>query len=98
MLPAFDPSTLRAFLEHPSRPAGTFTYHELQGLLFTLVSAPEMVPPSAWLPVIFGGDEAGFASPDQAQEILGQIMALCNTINAAVLDPPTLLGGLPAAG
>ena len=91
MLPAPDPSTLRAFLEHPSRPAGTLTYHELQGFLFTVVSAPEMVPPSAWLPVIFHGNEAGFASPDQAQEILGQIMALYNTINAAVLDPPTLL-------
>ena len=91
MLPASDPSTLRAFLEHPSRPAGTLTYHELQGLLFTVVSAPEMVPPSAWLPIIFGGDEAGFTSPEQAQEILGQIMALYNTINAAVLDPPTLL-------
>ena len=91
MLPASDPGTLRAFLEHPSRPAGTLHYHELQGLLFTVVSAPEMVPPSAWLPLIFGGDEAGFSNPEQAQEILGQIMALYNTINAVVLDPPTLL-------
>ena len=32
-----------------------------------------------------------FTSPDEAQRILGQIMALYNTINAAVLDPPTLL-------
>ena len=91
MLPASDPGTLRAFLEHPSRPAGTLSYHELQGFLFTVVSAPEMVPPSAWLPLIFGGDEAGLTSPEQAQEILGQIMALYNTTNAAVLDPPTLL-------
>ena len=91
MLPASDPGALRAFLDHPSRPAGTFTYHELQGLLFTVVSAPEMVPPSAWLPIIFRGDEAGFTSPEQAQEILGQIMALYNAINAAVIDPPPLL-------
>ena len=91
MSPVSDPGLLQAFLDHPSRPAGTFTYHELQGLLFTVVSAPEMVPPSAWLPIIFGGDEAGFTSPEQAQEILGQIMALYNTINAAVLDPPMLL-------
>ena len=91
MSPVSDPSLLQAFLEHPSRPPGTLSYHELQGLLFTVVSAPEMVPPSAWLPIIFGGDEAGFTSPEQAQEILGQIMALYNTINAAVLDPPMLL-------
>ena len=91
MLPASDPSTLRAFLEHPARPAGTLSYHELQGFLFTVVSAPELVRPSEWLPIIFGEEEAGFASPDEAQGILGQIMALYNTINAAVLDPPTLL-------
>ena len=40
---------------------------------------------------IFGETDAGYASLDQAHEILGQIMALYNTINAAVLDPPTLL-------
>ena len=91
MLPASDPSALRAFLEHPARPAGTLGYHELQGFLFTVVSAPEMVPPSEWLPIIFGDQEVDYASRDEAQEIIGQIVALYNTINAAVLDPPTLL-------
>ena len=91
MLPVSDPSALRAFLEHPARPAGTLRYHELQGFLFTVVSAPELVRPSEWLPIIFAGEEAGFTSPDEAQGILGQIMALYNTTNAAVLDPPTLL-------
>ena len=93
MQPAPDPSTLRAFLEHPARPAGTLRYHELQGFLFTVVSAPELVRPSEWLPIIFAGEEAGFTSPDEAKRILGQIMALYNTINAAVFDPPTLLPG-----
>ncbi len=91
MLPASDPAALRAFLEHPSRPAGTLSYHELQGFLFTVVSAPELVSPSDWLPIIFGEEEAGFASPDEAQATLNEIMALYNTTNAAVLDPPTLL-------
>ena len=91
MSPSPDPSALQVFLEHPARPAGTLGYHELQGFLFTVVSAPEMVPPSAWLPIIFGEEEASFASPAEAKEILGQIMALYNTTNAAVLDPPTLL-------
>ena len=91
MLPASDPSALRAFLEHPARPAGTLRYHELQGFLFTVVSAPELIPPSEWLPIIFGDQEVDYASRDEAQEIIGQIMALYNTTNAAVLDPPTLL-------
>ena len=91
MPPSPDPSTLQAFLDHPARPAGTLRYHELQGFLFTVVSAPEMVPPSEWLPIVFGDQEVDYASRDEAQEIIGQIMALYNTINAAVLDPPTLL-------
>ena len=91
MLPASDPSALRAFLEHPSRPAGTLTYHELQGFLFTIVSAPELIQPSEWLPIIFAEEDAGHSNLDEANEILGQIMALYNTTNASVLDPPTLL-------
>ena len=91
MLPASDPSTLRAFLEHPSRPAGTLSYHELQGFLFTIVSAPELIQPSEWLPIIVAGKDVDYANVEQAEAVIGQIMALYNTINAAVLDPPTLL-------
>ena len=93
MLPASDPGALRAFLEHPSRPTGTLSYHELQGFLFSVVSAPELIPPSEWLPIIFGDEEAGYTTLAEAKEVMGQIMALYNTINAAVLDPPTLLPG-----
>ena len=91
MLPSPDPRTLQAFLEHPSRPAGTRRYHELQGFLFTVVSAPERIPPSDWLPIVFSDQEVDYASRDEAQEILGQIMVLYNTVNAAVMDAPTLL-------
>ena len=88
MPPSPDPRALQAFLDHP---AGTLHYHELQGFLFTVVSAPEWIPLSEWLPIIFGEQEAAYASPDEAKAILSQIMALYNTINAAVLDTPTLL-------
>ncbi len=91
MLPAPNPGALRAFLEHPSRPAGTLTYHELQGFLFTIVSAPEMIPASEWLPIIFAGEDIDYASVEEAEAVIGQIMTLSNTINASVLDPPALL-------
>ena len=91
MLPASDPGALRAFLKHPSRPAGTLSYHELQGFLFTVVSAPELIPPSEWLPIVFGDQEVDYASAEKAEATIGQIMALYNMTNAAVLDPPTLL-------
>ncbi len=91
MLPSLDPSTLQAFLADPARPAGTLRYHELQGFLFAVASAPEVVPLSDWLPIIFGDQEVDYASRDEAQEILGQIMVLYNSVKAAVLDAPTLL-------
>ncbi len=43
--------------------------------------------------MIFGDEEAGYADLAEANEVMGEIMALYNTINAAVLDPPTLLPG-----
>ena len=91
MLPASDPGALRAFLEHPSRPADTLTYHALQGFLFTVVSAPELIPASEWLPIIFAGEDIDYASVEQAEVVIGQIMTLSNTINAAVRDPQTRL-------
>ena len=70
-----DPQLLKPFLDDPDRPAGTLRYHELQGFFFTVASAPELVPPSEWLPIIFGETDAGYASLDQAHEILGQTLS-----------------------
>ena len=51
-------SALRSFLDHPARPAGTLCYHELQGSLFTIASAPELVRPPEWMPIVFDDHEA----------------------------------------
>ena len=56
-MPAVDHPRLARFLADPARPAHTLRYHELQGFLFAVASAPEVIPPSEWLPRIFG--EAG---------------------------------------
>ena len=69
-----DPVSLRALLEQPTRPAGTPTYHALQGLLFTVASAPELIRPSEWLPLVFGERDAEYRSLAESQGILGQIM------------------------
>ena len=72
MLPSLDPSALQAFLADPARPAATLRYHALQGFLFTVASAPELILPSEWQPIIFGDQEVEYASLDEAQEILGR--------------------------
>ena len=86
MLPSPDPSTLRAFLADPARPPDTLCYHALRGFLFAVASAPELIRPSEWLPIIFADQDAVYASLDEAQEILGQIMVLYNTANAVGRD------------
>ena len=96
-MPAVDHPRLARFLADPARPAHTLRYHELQGFLFAVASAPEVIPPSEWLPRIFGEAEAGDPTLDHA--MLDQIMALYHTITDTVLDPPARLPtGLPATG
>lgn len=82
---------LAEFFAHPSRPPDTLRHHELQGFLFAVACAPDLVPPTEWIPEVFGGHEAGFDSLEQAQAILNELVALYNTINASVIsDRPAL--------
>jgi uncharacterized protein len=76
--------TLRAFIEDSRRPAGTLRYHELQGFLFAVASSPELVKPSEWMPMVFGGAEPEYGSIDEARAVLGELMALYNTINSTI--------------
>jgi hypothetical protein len=75
---------LKAFLADPGRPDGTLQYHEVQGFLFAVLSAPDVVMPSEWIPVIFGGGEAEFAGLDEARLIQGELLALHTSINANI--------------
>ena len=84
------PGTLQAFLEHPARPAGTLGYHALQGFLFAVVNAPELVLPSEWLPLVFDEQDASFGSVEEAKAILGEIMTLYNAVNAAAREESAL--------
>jgi len=85
---AGDPATarLKAFLSAPARPEDTLCYEQLLGFLFAIGSAPELIPPSEWLPLVFGDNEAGYENPDEAREILESIMALYNHINKEIVD------------
>ncbi len=86
-----DVSALATFLASPERPAGTLNYHELQGLIFTVASAPELVRPSEWLPLIFDDRDPGYSNPEEAQETIGLILTLYNEINDAILEGATAL-------
>lgn len=85
-MPPSPASVLQAFLENASRPPGTLKYHELQGFLFAVASAPELVMPSEWMPIVFGDHGAEYASLEEAREITAALMAAYNSINAAVFE------------
>ena len=83
-LPNIQP--LKALLSGPKRPAGAMSYHELQGFLFTIAAAPEMVMPSEFLPLVWGDREPDFADVAEAQTIMGGVLALFNEINTGMSD------------
>jgi len=74
------------FLKNPARPDGTLRFHELQGFLFAIACSPETIAPSEWLPMIGNDEDLTFADQNEAQGILGLVMALYNEINTAVLE------------
>jgi uncharacterized protein len=81
-----DVAELSSFLIDPNRPEGTFCFQELQGFLFAVASAPEMIPPSDWLPTVSNDEDIGFKDQPEAERVLSLIMSLFNQINIAVLE------------
>jgi len=76
---------LRTFLAHPDIAEHALTLGQLQGFLFALACAPELVPPSEWIPVVFG-EEPLFRDDDEVEGVIGALMALYNEVNRGVLE------------
>ena len=83
--------SLKSFLNDPARPKGTLSYRELQGFLFAIVSAPEPIAPSEWMPEVFAEHEAGYRDEAEAQLVMGELMVLYNEINAGVVSEAPVL-------
>ena len=66
---------------------------DLDGFLTGIVVGPELILPSEWLPVIWGGDEPEFQTETEMRMVLGTIMGRYNEI-VACLD--SRAGGLRA--
>lgn len=65
---------------------------ELQGFLCAVVSGPETILPSRWLPEVFG-EEPEFESAEQAEEVMSLVMRLYNEVAATLQaqEPPLLI-------
>jgi uncharacterized protein len=66
---------------------------DLDGFLTGIVVGPELILPSEWLPVIWGGDEPMFQTEDEMRTVLGAILGRydeiirCLHLNPDDFDP-----------
>jgi yecA family protein len=86
-LSAADEAWLRGFLARASAQApDTLGLEELYGFVFAIVSAPDLVLPSEWIPAIFDVDAPAFADEAEGVRFHHVVMALYNQLNRDVLD------------
>ncbi len=73
--------------ENDSDP-GIFSISGLDGFLTALVSAPTLVTPEHWMPVVWGDYEPEWESESAFEQIIGLIMRHMNTIAATLDEAP----------
>lgn len=62
---------------------------DLDGLLTAIAIGPELVLPSEWVPLIWGGNEPVFEDADEAEQVLGAVMNRYNAILLALARDPS---------
>ena len=67
---------------------GILGVSELDGFLTALVSGPNVIVPSRWLPAMWGVEEPVWESAEEFQEIFGLIARHQNSIAATLLQEP----------
>ncbi len=84
-----DLAALGEFLASERMPPGCMQLAALDGFLAGIIVGPETIPPSVWLPIVWGcDDEPIFADHDEAQTILGIILRRYNEIIRLIDSPP----------
>jgi uncharacterized protein len=66
--------------EDPDFDCGIIDISELDGFLTALVSGPNVVPPSAWLPTLWGEEEPVWDSMDDFQRIFALLTRRMNSV------------------
>ena len=82
MITATEKKILKSLLAMTEEPDDTFSYDELLGYMFGLAMTPEVLVPSEWMPIIFGGKLPPFDSADQMQTMTSNLIQVYNSFIA----------------
>jgi len=74
------------YLSSDEAPPECMLLSDLDGFLTGLAVGPEVIPPSEWLPVVWGGETPRFDDEGRAQAVLGAIMGRYNEIVRQIDD------------
>ena len=83
-----DLDALDDYLLSDHAPADSMGLSDLDGFLTGIVVGPELIPPSEWLPMIWGGEEPEFETEAEMRIILGTIMGRYNEIVGCLDSKP----------
>ena len=85
---SIDLDALDDYLMSDHAPDDSMGLSDLDGFLTGIVVGPELILPSEWLPVIWGGDEPEFETEAEMRTVLGTIMGRYNEIIACLDSDP----------
>ena len=85
---SIDLDALDDYLMSDHAPDDSMGLSDLDGFLTGVVVGPELIMPSEWLPVIWGGTEPEFETQEEMRTVLGTIMGRYNEIAACFNSDP----------
>ena len=83
-----DLDALDDYLMSDRAPDYSMGLSDLDGFLTGLVVGPGLIPPSEWLPVIWGGEEPEFQTEVEMRTVIGTIMGRYNEVAACLSSDP----------
>jgi uncharacterized protein len=85
---SIDLDALDDYLMSDHAPDDSMGLSDLDGFLTGIVVGPELILPSEWLPVVWGGEEPEFETEAEMRTVLGAIMGRYNEIAAYINSDP----------
>ena len=83
-----DLDALDEYLMSDHAPGDSMGLSDLDGFLTGIVVGPALIPPSEWLPVIWGGEEPEFQTEAEMRTVFGTILGRYNEIVVCFKSDP----------